>query len=61
MTEKKKLEIKTVCGGVLDDPSKYPDAKYNGETVYFCAQGCLRAFEKDPDRFIAGEIEHPLD
>jgi YHS domain-containing protein len=29
--------------------------------VYFCTRACLRAFESDPDRFMAGEIEHPAD
>ena len=51
----------TICGGVLNDPSGYPSAIYQGERVYFCALGCLKAFEGDPVRFMAGEIEHPLD
>jgi YHS domain-containing protein len=54
-------EIETVCGGVIDNPQDYPSADHEEETVYFCTQGCLKAFEKDPARFIAGEIEHPLD
>ncbi|MCB2160502.1 YHS domain-containing protein [bacterium] len=53
--------IKTVCGGILENPENYPTAKYKEEIVYFCTEGCLRAFKKDPDLFIAGEIEHPLD
>ena len=61
MSEQQGKEIKTVCGGILKDPQNYPSAEYKGEFVYFCAQGCLNAFEKDPDRFIAGEIAHPLD
>ena len=51
--------ILSVCGGKLDEPEKYPSAEYKGQHVYFCNQACLRAFEKDPDRFIAGEIDHP--
>ena len=49
----------TACGGVLKDPENYPSAEYRGKTVYFCTKGCLRAFEQDPDRFMAGEIDHP--
>ena len=32
---------------------------YRGERIYFCTRACLRAFERDPDPFMAGEIEHP--
>lgn len=54
-------QVKTACGGVLSDPSAYPSAIYGNERVYFCTLGCLRAFESDPVRFMAGEIEHPSD
>lgn len=52
---------KTVWGGTLREPSKYPSAMYGNETVYFCTRACLREFEKNPQGFIAGEIEHPLE
>ena len=53
--------IKSACGGILTDPEKYPSADYKGERVYFCTRGCLRAFEKNPEGFMNGEVEHPLD
>ncbi|MFN8386352.1 MAG: hypothetical protein U0V48_02520 [Anaerolineales bacterium] len=52
-------EYKTVCGGTITDPAKYPSAEYRGETVYFCTLACLRVFKEDPDAFMSGEIEHP--
>ncbi|MBL8091612.1 MAG: hypothetical protein JNJ43_14850 [Anaerolineales bacterium] len=52
---------KTVCGGTLREPSKYPSAVYGNEIVYFCTRSCLREFEKNPEGFISGEIEHPLE
>jgi len=55
------LELVTACGGRLKDPANYPQAVYHGKRVYFCTTACLRAFEQDPDRFMAGEIEHPDD
>jgi YHS domain-containing protein len=61
MTETNETEIQTACGGVIKDPSKYPIAEYQGKQVYFCTQACLRAYKQDPDRFMAGEIEHPID
>ena len=59
----KPLEIPTltVCGGKIKDPSQFPMAIFEGKEVYFCTKACLRAFEGDPVRFMAGEIEHPLE
>ena len=54
-------EYKTVCGGVIKDPENYPSAIYHGERLYFCTRACLRVFEQNPDPFLAGDVEHPLD
>jgi YHS domain-containing protein len=54
-------EYKTACGGVLRDPANYPSAMHYGERIYFCTRACLRVFEQDPDPFMAGEVEHPLE
>lgn len=54
-------EYKTACGGSFKDSTNYPSAIYRGERVYFCTRACLRVFEQDPDLFMAGEVEHPLE
>ncbi len=54
-------EYKTACGGFLKDPTNYPSATYRGERIYFCTRACARVFEQDPDSFMAGEVEHPLE
>jgi len=54
-----RTEAFTACGGKITDPQRYPSAVFRGERVYFCTPACLRAFESDPERFMAGEIEHP--
>ena len=54
-------EYKTACGGTLKAPANYPSAVYQGERVYFCTRACLRVFEKNPDLFMSGDVEHPLD
>ena len=51
--------IKSACGGELKDPSLYPSADFQGETVYFCNAACLKAFLRSPEAFMAGEVEHP--
>lgn len=53
--------LETACGGRIRNPQAYPSAEYRGTLVYFCAPGCLRAFKTDPDGFMAGKVEHPLD
>jgi YHS domain-containing protein len=55
----KSNQAKTACGGTLKDAKGYPSAIYRDERIYFCTQGCLRAFEREPDRFMKGEIAHP--
>lgn len=52
---------KTACGGFIKDPSRYPSAEFHGETFYFCTKACLKVFLQNPEPFMAGEIEHPLD
>jgi Cu+-exporting ATPase len=27
---------------------------YKGQTYYFCAPGCQRSFEKEPEKYLAG-------
>ena len=51
----------TACNGKVNPTEHYPGAMFHGEPVYFCTMACLLAFESDPERFMAGEIEHPHD
>ncbi len=51
----------TACGGEINNPQDYPSAVFQGRQVYFCNKACLRAFEQDPERFMAGEIDHPIE
>ena len=51
----------TACGGRITDSDRYPSADYQGKRIYFCLRSCLQAFEADPERFLAGEIEHPIE
>jgi len=59
--ESEQQEIKAACGGVLKDPPAYPSAEFNGETVYFCTNACLKVFLRAPEALMAGDIEHPLE
>ena len=63
--ERKKKQLPpghyTACGGRIQEPERYPSSIYRGRKVYFCNPACQRAFEADPDRFMAGGVEHPLE
>ena len=54
-------QAKTACGGTISHLENFPSAVYRGERVYFCTLACLKGFEKNPDPYMAGEIEHPVD
>jgi YHS domain-containing protein len=46
------LPTKTVCGREMTgDVAWYPHARYQNETIYFCTEFCLDAFNADPERF----------
>ena len=61
MEKNTEQNVKTQCGGILTEPEKYPIADYQGQRVYFCTRACLRVFLENPDGFMAGKVEHPLD
>lgn len=58
---KQSSRAKTACRGLLDHPENFPSEMYGGERVYFCTKACLQVFEQNPDPFMVGEIEHPID
>ena len=43
-----------VCGMMIAPNTAAATRVHEGTTYYFCAQGCAKAFEKDPKKYIAG-------
>lgn len=41
-----------VCGMQVDEKKAAATFLYKGQTYYFCAEACKRAFEKDPDKYL---------
>ena len=41
-----------VCGMQVDPATAQHTATYEGQTYYFCAPGCKRAFEADPAKYL---------
>ena len=54
-------EYETVCGGKLKDPKYSLSVDYRSEQFHFCTRACIQVFEQNPDAFIAGEVEHPVE
>jgi YHS domain-containing protein len=46
-----------VCGMDIDPATAAGKSEYKGVTYYFCAPGCKRSFEKDPEKYINGSTE----
>jgi P-type Cu+ transporter len=41
-----------VCGMDVDEKTSMLKSDYKGHTYYFCAPGCKRDFDKEPDKYI---------
>lgn len=41
-----------VCGMDVDEQTAAATAEYQGTTYYFCAPGCKKAFEKEPEKYL---------
>src|SRR5207302_6166070 len=49
------MPIDPVCGMTVDEQTAPATAVHNGTTYYFCAPGCKRTFEKDPEAVLKRE------
>jgi YHS domain-containing protein len=53
------MEIDPVCGMEVDPKTAEFTSNYQGRTYYFCASGCKKDFDKDPQKYIkAGAQTH---
>src|SRR5688572_30609569 len=43
------MAIDPVCGMTVDEARPAATMKHRGRTYYFCAPGCKRTFQADPD------------
>jgi xanthine dehydrogenase accessory factor len=44
--------IDPVCGMSVEIASARHKSEYGGETLYFCAPGCKRSFDRDPESYV---------
>lgn len=41
-----------VCGMDVDPATAAGKSEYQGQTYYFCAPGCKKAFDKEPEKYV---------
>ncbi len=46
------MEKDPVCGMNVDPAATQHKSEHQGNTYYFCAPGCRRAFEGDPQKYL---------
>lgn len=42
-----------VCGMDVDPATAAGSSDYKGKTYYFCAPGCKKSFDEDPEKYLA--------
>jgi YHS domain-containing protein len=50
--------IDPVCGMLVDPCKTELIADYKGSRFYFCAAGCLKTFEKEPEKYQDPKSDH---
>jgi Cu+-exporting ATPase len=46
------MEQDPVCGMSVDPATARLTSEHDGQTYYFCAPGCKRAFEANPEKYL---------
>jgi len=41
-----------VCGMEVNEKTAPATSQYKGTTYYFCAPGCKKAFDADPEKYL---------
>jgi YHS domain-containing protein len=51
------MAIDPVCKMTVDEKKAPYHSEYQGKPYYFCAKGCMVAFEKDPEKYLKNEAK----
>jgi YHS domain-containing protein len=41
-----------VCGMDIDPKTAAGMSEYQGQTYYFCSQGCKKSFDREPEKYV---------
>ncbi|MDP3103620.1 MAG: YHS domain-containing protein [Candidatus Methanoperedens sp.] len=48
------MAIDPICGMTVDEKTAQFKSDYKGTTYYFCAPGCKKAFDGEPEKYLKG-------
>ena len=51
--------VDPVCGMSVDPETAKIKTFMDGQNYYFCAEGCRKAFEENPDKYMGSECTKP--
>jgi YHS domain-containing protein len=51
----RKMAIDPICKMTVDEKAAKFKSEYKGKTYYFCAPGCKKAFDENPEKYLGGE------
>ncbi len=51
------MAIDPVCKMEVEEDKAVATSEYKGKKYYFCAPGCKKAFEQDPEKYLTEEKE----
>ncbi len=47
------MAIDPVCNMEINEADAAATSQYNGQTYYFCSEGCKRQFDQNPSQFVS--------
>ena len=50
------MAIDLVCGMQVDEKKAAATSDYKGQKYYFCAVGCKKAFDQEPEKYLGRVI-----
>ena len=52
LQESKQTNVDPVCGMRVDPENAAATTNFDGNTYFFCAEGCRKAFEEHPQKYL---------
>ena len=49
------MSVDPVCKMEVDPKTTRFTSKYKGQTYYFCAAGCKKAFDQSPEKYLSAK------
>jgi YHS domain-containing protein len=46
------MAIDPICKMEVDETKAVATSEYKNKTYYFCAMGCKKAFDEDPEKYL---------